>query len=240
MQILDHHRHRAAILSSRPDPQNIHAGHEGTVGVHRTQLTGQLIGNVSGQLVRLGPHHAKPGRQCRHSPTDQGGLARTGRPLHPHHPRPAPRRRLGRPSDNRPLPGPPYEPVDTGITLRHRHGPTLPPVPSQVADEGLAHARPTPIAHPTDPDGPPTGGPSVANGLVRKAEPLLNVRLFARRPFLGDSTVMGLLQFGLLPVVLYSSIYAQNLLGYSPVVAETTEAGLLESNTTTAQAAVDN
>ncbi len=51
---------------------------------------------------------------------------------------------------------------------------------------------------------------------------------------------MGLLQFGLLPVVLHSSICAQNLLGYSPVVAETTEAGLLESNPTTAQAAVDN
>ena len=54
---------------------------------------------------------------------------------------------------------------------------------------------------------------------LRSTDPLLNVRLFARRPFMGDSAVMGLLQFGLLPVVLYSSIYAQNLLGYSPVVA---------------------
>ena len=39
-------------------------GHERTVGVHRTQLTGQLIGDVSRQLVGLGPDHGKPGRQA--------------------------------------------------------------------------------------------------------------------------------------------------------------------------------
>jgi EmrB/QacA subfamily drug resistance transporter len=70
---------------------------------------------------------------------------------------------------------------------------------------------------------------------LRSHEPLLNVRLFQRRPFLGDATVMGLLQFGLLPVVLYSSIYAQNLLGYSPVVAGLAALPLVLPLTATAQ-----
>ena len=53
----------------------------------------------------------------------------------------------------------------------------------------------------------------------RADDPLLNVRLFRRRPFLADAAVMGLLQFGLLAIVLYTSIYAQQLLGYSPIAA---------------------
>ena len=53
----------------------------------RAQLTRQLIGNIDGQLVGLGPHHAEPGRQGGHAPTDQSGLARTRLAFHPHHPR---------------------------------------------------------------------------------------------------------------------------------------------------------
>jgi EmrB/QacA subfamily drug resistance transporter len=53
----------------------------------------------------------------------------------------------------------------------------------------------------------------------KSRDPLLNIRLFARRPFLADSTVMGLLQFALVPVTLYTSLYGQNLLGFSPVIA---------------------
>jgi EmrB/QacA subfamily drug resistance transporter len=54
---------------------------------------------------------------------------------------------------------------------------------------------------------------------LRSNDPLLNIRLFQRRPFLADSTVMGLLQFALVPITLYTSLYGQNLLGFSPVLA---------------------
>jgi MFS family permease len=54
---------------------------------------------------------------------------------------------------------------------------------------------------------------------LKSRDPLLNIRLFSRRPFTADSTVMGLLQFALVPIVLYTSLYAQNLLGFSPVIA---------------------
>ena len=54
---------------------------------------------------------------------------------------------------------------------------------------------------------------------LRSAEPLVDVRLFRNRAFTGDSVVMGLVQFGMLGVVLFSSIYGQNLLGYGPARA---------------------
>jgi MFS family permease len=54
---------------------------------------------------------------------------------------------------------------------------------------------------------------------LRSRDPLLNLRLFQRRPFMADSTVMGLLQFALVPITLYTSLYGQNLLGFSPVIA---------------------
>ncbi len=54
---------------------------------------------------------------------------------------------------------------------------------------------------------------------LHSEDPLLNLRLFQRRPFMGDATVMGLLQFALVPVTLYTSLYGQNLLGFSPVIA---------------------
>jgi MFS family permease len=47
----------------------------------------------------------------------------------------------------------------------------------------------------------------------------VHLRLFADRGFTGDSVVMGLVQFGLLGVVLYSSIYVQELLGFGPMAA---------------------
>jgi EmrB/QacA subfamily drug resistance transporter len=54
---------------------------------------------------------------------------------------------------------------------------------------------------------------------VRAPEPLIHVRLFADRAFTGASVVMGLVQFGLLGIVLYSSIYLQELLGFGPMQA---------------------
>jgi EmrB/QacA subfamily drug resistance transporter len=76
------------------------------------------------------------------------------------------------------------------------------------------------------------GAPSVAllvagAGLVawftvrqlRAADPLIHLRLFADRGFTGDAVVMGLVQFGLLGIVLYSSIYLQELLGFGPMAA---------------------
>ena len=54
---------------------------------------------------------------------------------------------------------------------------------------------------------------------LRTAEPLVEVRLFARRAFLGNVIVLGLVQFGLLAVVLFGSLYLQDLLGLSPLAA---------------------
>jgi EmrB/QacA subfamily drug resistance transporter len=54
---------------------------------------------------------------------------------------------------------------------------------------------------------------------LRAADPLIKVRLFTIRGFLADNVVMGLLQFGLLGIVLYSSLYGQDLLGFSPITA---------------------
>ncbi|RBY82046.1 MFS transporter [Geodermatophilus sp. TF02-6] len=48
-------------------------------------------------------------------------------------------------------------------------------------------------------------------------DPLVDVRLLRRRPFLGDVAVSGLVQFGLLAVVLYGSLYLQDLLRFRPV-----------------------
>ena len=54
---------------------------------------------------------------------------------------------------------------------------------------------------------------------LRAADPLIHLRLFADRGFTGDAVVMGLVQFGLLGIVLYSSIYLQELLGFGPMAA---------------------
>lgn len=54
---------------------------------------------------------------------------------------------------------------------------------------------------------------------LRSAQPLVNVRLFARPAFAGDLVVLGLVQFGLLAVVLYGSLYMQDLLELSPMAA---------------------
>ena len=52
---------------------------------------------------------------------------------------------------------------------------------------------------------------------LRSRAPLVNVRLFARRDFLGDVTVMGLTQFALLAAVLFGSLYFQDLLSFGPI-----------------------
>ncbi|MDO8209091.1 DHA2 family efflux MFS transporter permease subunit [Conexibacter sp. CPCC 206217] len=56
-------------------------------------------------------------------------------------------------------------------------------------------------------------------GQLRATSPLVDVRLFARRAFLGNLVVLGLIQFALLAVILYSSIYLQELLHLSPISA---------------------
>ncbi len=54
---------------------------------------------------------------------------------------------------------------------------------------------------------------------LHAANPLVDVRLFGRRTFVGNVIVIGLVQFGLLAVVLFSSLYVQDLLGLDPMVA---------------------
>ncbi len=56
-----------------------------------------------------------------------------------------------------------------------------------------------------------------ARSQLRSRDPLVNVRLLARRPFRGDVAVAGCVQFGLLGVVLYGSLYLQDLLGLGPI-----------------------
>src|SRR5262249_48698117 len=54
---------------------------------------------------------------------------------------------------------------------------------------------------------------------LRSEEPLVDVRLFRHLAFLGDMIVLFGTQFGLLVITLFAALYAQNLLGYSPVQA---------------------
>jgi MFS family permease len=67
------------------------------------------------------------------------------------------------------------------------------------------------------------GGLVVLAGFVltqlRSPEPLVDVRLFAVRSFLGDTLVLFATQFSMLAMTLYAALYGQNLLGYSPVRA---------------------
>ena len=51
---------------------------------------------------------------------------------------------------------------------------------------------------------------------LRDADPVVNVRLFARRGYAADVLVLGLMQFGLLAIVLYGSLYLQDLLHQGP------------------------
>lgn len=70
---------------------------------------------------------------------------------------------------------------------------------------------------------------------LREANPLLKIRLFQHRAFVANVVVMGLLQFGLLGVVLYSSLYGQNLLGFSPTRAGVNAFALIVPLTVAAQ-----
>lgn len=56
-----------------------------------------------------------------------------------------------------------------------------------------------------------------AVGALRARDPLLDLRLLARRAFLGNLVVAGLVQFGLLAVVLFGSLYLQDLLRLRPM-----------------------
>ena len=49
------------------------------------------------------------------------------------------------------------------------------------------------------------------------ADPLVNVRLLGRRAFLGANLATAALQFALTEVVLYGSLYNQQILGFSPI-----------------------
>ena len=61
------------------------------------------------------------------------------------------------------------------------------------------------------------GHRGVRRHAVRVADPLVDVGLLRRRPFLADVAVNGLVQFGLLAAVLHSSLYLQDLLHFSPL-----------------------
>ncbi|MBC3840605.1 MFS transporter [Streptacidiphilus sp. 4-A2] len=54
---------------------------------------------------------------------------------------------------------------------------------------------------------------------LRSADPLVRVRLLRHRGFVGDVGVLLATQFSLLAMVLFSTLYTQDLLGYSPVRA---------------------
>ncbi len=54
---------------------------------------------------------------------------------------------------------------------------------------------------------------------LRTSAPLVKVGLLEQPAFLADNVVMGLVQFGLLPVVLFNSLFLQDVLQFSPVAA---------------------
>jgi EmrB/QacA subfamily drug resistance transporter len=54
---------------------------------------------------------------------------------------------------------------------------------------------------------------------LRSEEPLVDLKLFRHVAFVGDMIVLFGTQFGLLVITLFAALYAQNLLGYSPVQA---------------------
>lgn len=54
---------------------------------------------------------------------------------------------------------------------------------------------------------------------LRAAEPLVDLRLLRHIAFVGDVVVLFGTQFGMLVITLFAALYAQNLLGYSPVQA---------------------
>ena len=54
---------------------------------------------------------------------------------------------------------------------------------------------------------------------LRASDPLVQVRLLAKRAFLGDVLVLFATQFSMLAMTLYAALYSQNLLGYSPMRA---------------------
>jgi EmrB/QacA subfamily drug resistance transporter len=54
---------------------------------------------------------------------------------------------------------------------------------------------------------------------LRQDHPLVDLRLFGSRNFTGDSAVRGLMQFSITGVLVLSSVWVQNVLDFSPVVA---------------------
>ncbi|HET6152055.1 MAG TPA: MFS transporter [Marmoricola sp.] len=62
---------------------------------------------------------------------------------------------------------------------------------------------------------------------LRSREPLVDVRLFGQKAFLGNVLVLFTTQFSMLAMTLYASLYGQNILGYSPVKAGLTSMALI-------------
>jgi hypothetical protein len=62
---------------------------------------------------------------------------------------------------------------------------------------------------------------------LRSREPLVDVRLFGQRAFLGDVLTLFATQFSMLAMTLFGSLYAQNLLGYSPVKSGLTSMAMI-------------
>jgi hypothetical protein len=70
---------------------------------------------------------------------------------------------------------------------------------------------------------------------LRSSDPLVDLRLLANRAFLGDGAVMALVQFGLIGVTLFSSIYGQELMGFGPARAGVNSLPLILPLTVAAQ-----
>jgi EmrB/QacA subfamily drug resistance transporter len=70
---------------------------------------------------------------------------------------------------------------------------------------------------------------------LRVTDPLINVRLFASRPFLGDTVSMGLVSMAMLGIVLFSTLYGQDLLNFSPVIGGLSRLPLIIAIAITAQ-----
>ena len=54
---------------------------------------------------------------------------------------------------------------------------------------------------------------------IRAEQPLIELRLFRDRNFVGDNVVLFFVQFGLMALVVFGAIYVQDLLGFTPIEA---------------------
>ena len=95
MDVIDHHHGRALLLKPGPDGQKLLTGCERALPARRAQLGGQLVGNIAGHLVAIGPdgHElvGEPGQYL----SKEGRLSGAGHAFDPDQPGPTGDRRLG-------------------------------------------------------------------------------------------------------------------------------------------------